>query len=153
MKKSNSNKKSFSDISCAQQSRPGEAKRTRVIQTYEIWKRQRQRSFGLTFLKTSVLKVRRSRAICVFGFLMWVFLWEMRIRMRIRTDLASLGPRFARRRRNTYVRTYARLGSARLGSARLGSARLGSARLGSARLRSARLGPGRHAALLLVPQH
>ena len=34
----NSNKKSFSDISCAQQSRPGEAKRIRVIQTYEIWK-------------------------------------------------------------------------------------------------------------------
>ena len=25
-----------------------------------------------------------------------------------RTDLASLGPRFARRRRNTYVRTYVR---------------------------------------------
>ena len=31
-------KKRFSDISSAQQTRPGEAKRFRVLQTYEIWK-------------------------------------------------------------------------------------------------------------------
>ena len=71
MKKSNSNNKSFSDISSAQQSRPGEAKRIRVIQTY-VYDRP-------YFARTS-----------------------------LRSDLASLGPRFARRRRNTYVPTHVR---------------------------------------------